>query len=134
MLSGADAMGAEAHGRRGLCPHDHAGSCPRSSSGAGFTPRGRKRKSPSSSPLVAHRTAEIPGDYHANGVIDENKLPLKYVDYRIVSAPSRHVRSRTYDLIVHQFSKSSFIFTARGSQRRCMRSCVFGRNGVQKLG
>ena len=139
--AGADAMGAEARGRRGLCPHDHAGSCPDEVLlGAGFAPRGDENANlpVEQSDLSLIGTAEIPlGGYHMNEIIDENKLPLKYVGLSHCFRTEAGTYGReSYDLIAYTSSpkSSSSSLPLRGSQRRCMRSCIVWKKWCSETG
>ncbi len=86
--------------------------------GAGFTPRGDETQiySVEQSDLSLIGTAEIPlGGYHMNEVIDEDKLPLKYVGLSHCFRTEAGTYGReSYGLYrVHQFSKVElFIFAA----------------------
>ncbi|MEK7473412.1 MAG: serine--tRNA ligase [Patescibacteria group bacterium] len=86
--------------------------------GAGFTPRGDETQiySVEQSDLSLIGTAEIPlGGYHMNEIIDENKLPLKYVGLSHCFRTEAGTYGReSYGLYrVHQFSKVElFIFAA----------------------
>lgn len=86
--------------------------------GAGFTPRGDETQiySVENTDLSLIGTAEIPlGGYHMNEVIDEDKLPLKYVGLSHCFRTEAGTYGReSYGLYrVHQFSKVElFIFAA----------------------